>query len=37
MTFLLGMALGSLFTIGTAFIAAADRNILDEGDENYYN
>jgi hypothetical protein len=37
MTFLLGMALGSLITIGASFIAAADRNILDEGDENYYN
>ena len=37
MTFLLGMVLGSLLTIGTAFIFAADRNILDEGDENYYN
>jgi len=37
MTFLLGMGLGSLLTIGTAFIFAADRNILDEGDENYYN
>jgi hypothetical protein len=37
MTFLLGMALGSFLTIGTAFIFAADRNILDEGDENYYN
>ena len=37
MTFLLGMALGSLLTIGAAFIVAADRNILDEGDENYYN
>ena len=37
MTFLLGMALGSLLTIGAAFIFAADENILDEGDENYYN
>ena len=36
MTFLLGMALGSLLTIGAAFIIAADDN-LDEGDENYYN
>ena len=33
MTFLLGMALGSLLTIGSAFILAADGN-LDEGDEN---
>jgi hypothetical protein len=37
MTFFLGMVLGSLITIGASFIAAADRNILDEGDENYYN
>ena len=37
MTFILGMALGSLITIGASFIAAADRHILDEGDENYYN
>jgi hypothetical protein len=37
MTFILGMALGALVTIGTAFIFAADRNILDEGDKNYYN
>jgi hypothetical protein len=37
MTFLFGMALGSLITIGASFIAAADRNILDEGDKNYYN
>jgi hypothetical protein len=37
MTFLLGMALGSLLTIGFAFLVAADENILDEGDENYYN
>jgi hypothetical protein len=36
MTFILGMALGSLLTIGTAFIFAADSH-LDEGDENYYN
>jgi hypothetical protein len=37
MIFLLGMAFGSLLTIGTAFIFAADQNILDESDENYYN
>lgn len=37
MTFLLGMGLGSLLTIGTALIFTADREILDEGDENYYN
>jgi|GWRWMinimDraft_13_1066021.scaffolds.fasta_scaffold00700_6 hypothetical protein len=32
MTFLLGMALGSLITIGTALIFA-----IDDEDENYYN
>jgi hypothetical protein len=36
MTFILGMALGSLLTIGASFIAAGS-NILDENDENYYN
>ena len=36
MTFLVGMALGSLLTIGAAFLIAADDN-LDEGDKNYYN
>jgi len=36
MTFLLGMGLGSLLTIGFAFLVAADEH-LDEGDENYYN
>ena len=37
MLFLAGLGLGVLLTIGTAFIFAADENILDEGDENYYN
>ena len=37
MTFLLGVGLGSLLTIGAAFIFAADQNNLDEGDENHYN
>ena len=37
MTFILGVGLGSLLTIGAAFIFAADNNILDEGDENYHN
>lgn len=37
MTFLLGMGLGSLLTIGAAFIFAADKNNLDEGDEDWYN
>jgi hypothetical protein len=32
MTFLLGMALGSLITIGASFIFA-----IDDEDENYYN
>jgi hypothetical protein len=32
MTFILGMALGSLITIGAALIFS-----LDESDENYYN
>jgi len=36
MIFLLGMGLGSLLTIGFAFLVAADSH-LDEGDENYYN
>lgn len=35
--FFLGVGLGFLLTIGTAFIFAADKNIIDEGDENYYN
>ena len=37
MTFIAGFFLGSLVTIGTAFIFAADKNILDEGDETNYN
>ena len=37
MIFLAGVGLGVLITIGAAFIFAADENILDEGDENYYN
>ena len=37
MTFLFGMGLGALLTIGAAFIFAGDQNNLDEGDENYYN
>ena len=36
MTFLLGMGLGSLLTIGFAFLVAADSH-LDEGNKNYYN
>ena len=37
MTFLLGIALGSLITIGASFIIAADDDVLDESDKNYYN
>jgi hypothetical protein len=37
MTFFLGLGLGVVVTIGTAFIFAADRNILDEGDDGYYD
>jgi len=33
MTFLLGMGIGSLLTIGAAFIFSADQNVLDEGDK----
>ena len=36
MTFFLGLGLGVLVTIGTAFIVAADKNIIDEGDDNWY-
>ena len=35
MTFLLGMGLGSLLTIGAAFIFAADRNNLDNDDNQF--
>ena len=37
MSFILGVFLGSLVTIGTAFIVAADKNIVDEGDDEWYN
>ena len=37
MTFFLGIGLGALLTIGVSFIFAADRNILDEGDDGYYD
>jgi hypothetical protein len=36
MTFFLGLGLGVVVTIGTAFIFAADRNILDEDEDNWY-
>jgi hypothetical protein len=37
MMFIAGMGLGALFMIGVSFIFAADRNILDEGDDRYYD
>ena len=37
MTFFLGVGLGALLTIGVSFIFAADRDILDEGDDGYYD
>jgi hypothetical protein len=37
MMFIAGLGLGALITIGVSFIFAADRNILDEGDDEYYN
>jgi hypothetical protein len=36
MSFLFGMGLGALATIGVAFIFAADKNIVDEGDDEWY-
>jgi hypothetical protein len=36
MTFFLGVGLGVLVTIGTALIVAADKNIIDEGDDEWY-
>jgi hypothetical protein len=36
MSFLFGVGLGALFTIGAAFIFAADKNNLDEGDDEWY-
>ena len=37
MIFIAGLGLGALITIGVSFIFAADRNILDEGDDGYYD
>jgi hypothetical protein len=34
--FIAGLGLGALFTIGVSFIFAADRNILDEDEDNWY-
>jgi hypothetical protein len=36
MTFFLGVGLGVLVALGTAFIVAADKNIIDEGDDEWY-
>jgi hypothetical protein len=36
MSFILGVGLGALATIGVAFIFAADKNIVDEGDDEWY-
>ena len=36
MMFIAGMGLGALVTIGVAFIFAADKNIVDEGDDEWY-
>lgn len=37
MTFIAGFFLGSLVTIGTAFIFAADKNILDDDNKINYD
>ena len=34
--FIAGLGLGALITIGVAFIVAADRNKLDEEDDEWY-
>lgn len=36
MSFLFGVGLGALAVIGAAFIVAADKNIVDEGDDEWY-
>jgi len=36
MSFLFGVGLGALFTIGAAFVLSADKNIVDEGDDEWY-
>ena len=36
MNFLFGVGLGALIMIGVSFIFAADRNILDEKDDEWY-
>ena len=36
MMFIAGLGLGALITFGVSFIFAADRNVLDEGDDEWY-
>jgi hypothetical protein len=36
MIFIAGIGLGALITIGVSFIFAADRNVLDEEDDEWY-
>jgi hypothetical protein len=36
MMFIAGMGLGAIVTMGIAFIFAADKNIVDEGDDEWY-
>ena len=36
MSFILGVGLGALVVIGVSFIFAADRNKLDEEDDEWY-
>ena len=36
MMFIAGMGLGAIVTMGVAFIFAADKNIVDEGDDEWY-
>jgi hypothetical protein len=36
MSFLFGVGLGALATIEVAFIFAADKNIVDENDDEWY-
>ena len=36
MSFLFGVGLGAIITIGVAFVVSADKNVLDEGDDEWY-
>jgi hypothetical protein len=36
MMFIAGIGLGALITIGVSFIFAADRNVVDEEDDEWY-